>query len=111
MMRTAPELAPPLQASRPRQWEDVWPLRVIQRAAGPIQGGSSLESGFKPGALRSRSRNLTTRPVQPYFSNDVKTTAVNWLNGQGRDFYQAGLNKLVLRSDKCLNRFGDDVEK
>ncbi|GBL93448.1 hypothetical protein AVEN_59657-1 [Araneus ventricosus] len=29
----------------------------------------------------------------------------------GRDFCQAVLNKLVLRSDKCLNRFGDSVEK
>ncbi|GBO19590.1 hypothetical protein AVEN_134987-1 [Araneus ventricosus] len=25
--------------------------------------------------------------------SDVKTAAENWLNGQGRDFYQAGLNK------------------
>ncbi|GBL82385.1 hypothetical protein AVEN_132364-1 [Araneus ventricosus] len=42
---------------------------------------------------------------------DVKTAAENWLNGQGRDFYQSGLNKLALRSDKCLNRLGDYVEK
>ncbi|GBL94753.1 hypothetical protein AVEN_244738-1 [Araneus ventricosus] len=39
-----------------------------------------------------------------------KTAAENWLNGQGHDFYQAELNKLVLLSDKCLNRFGDFVE-
>ncbi|GBN70097.1 hypothetical protein AVEN_113572-1, partial [Araneus ventricosus] len=31
--------------------------------------------------------------------------------GQGRDFCQAGSYKLVLRSDKCLERFGDCVEK
>ncbi|GBM34148.1 hypothetical protein AVEN_243196-1 [Araneus ventricosus] len=33
----------------------------------------------------------------PRFSSDsdVKTAAENWLNGQGRDFYQAGLKKLV----------------
>ncbi|GBN87626.1 hypothetical protein AVEN_261437-1 [Araneus ventricosus] len=43
--------------------------------------------------------------------NDVKTVAENWLNGHGRDFYLALLNRLVLRSDKCLNRFGDYVEK
>ncbi|GBO26057.1 hypothetical protein AVEN_248149-1 [Araneus ventricosus] len=43
--------------------------------------------------------------------SDVKTTAENWLNVQGRDFCQAGLNKLVLRSDKCLNRFDDYVER
>ncbi|GBN22238.1 hypothetical protein AVEN_131378-1 [Araneus ventricosus] len=44
-------------------------------------------------------------------NSDVKTAAENWLNLQGRDFYQDGLNKLVLRSDKRLNRFGDYVEK
>ncbi|GBO07493.1 hypothetical protein AVEN_214242-1 [Araneus ventricosus] len=44
-------------------------------------------------------------------NSDVKTAVESWLSGHGRDFYQAGLNKLVLRSDKCLNRFGDYVEK
>ncbi|GBN89366.1 hypothetical protein AVEN_173839-1 [Araneus ventricosus] len=44
-------------------------------------------------------------------NSDMKTVVENWLNGQGRDFYQAGLNKLVLRLDKCLNRFGDYVKK
>ncbi|PRD19678.1 UNVERIFIED_CONTAM: Histone-lysine N-methyltransferase SETMAR [Trichonephila clavipes] len=41
----------------------------------------------------------------------VKTSAETWLNGQGPDFYQDGLSKLVLRNDKCLNRLGDYVEK
>ncbi|GBN86010.1 hypothetical protein AVEN_81512-1 [Araneus ventricosus] len=46
-----------------------------------------------------------------YSSNsDVKTVAENWLNRQERDFYQAGLKKLALRSDKCLDRFGDYVK-
>ncbi|GBM12971.1 hypothetical protein AVEN_227431-1 [Araneus ventricosus] len=44
-------------------------------------------------------------------NSDVKTAAENRLNGRRRDFCQAGLNKLVLRSDKCLNRFGDYVEE
>ncbi|GBM10615.1 hypothetical protein AVEN_21934-1 [Araneus ventricosus] len=39
--------------------------------------------------------------------NDVKTPD----ESSGHDFYQAGLNKLALRSDKCRNRFGDYVEK
>ncbi|GBM06845.1 hypothetical protein AVEN_173600-1 [Araneus ventricosus] len=43
--------------------------------------------------------------------SDVETAAEYWLNGKGRDFCQAGLNKLVLLSYKCLNRFGDHVEK
>ncbi|GBO41963.1 hypothetical protein AVEN_254389-1 [Araneus ventricosus] len=68
--------------------------------------------------------SLEPSPIQPIFGtpsgfqtliwnevlfkySDVKTAAENC----GRDFYQAGLNKLVLRSDKCLNRFGNYVEK
>ncbi|GBL75589.1 hypothetical protein AVEN_154919-1 [Araneus ventricosus] len=43
-------------------------------------------------------------------NSDVKTSAENWLTGQGNDFYQARLNKLVLISDKGLNRFSDYVE-
>ncbi|GBN56148.1 hypothetical protein AVEN_215299-1 [Araneus ventricosus] len=30
-------------------------------------------------------------------NSDVKTAPENWLNEQGRDFYQVGLNKFVLR--------------
>ncbi|GIY82218.1 uncharacterized protein CDAR_252421 [Caerostris darwini] len=43
------------------------------------------------------------------FSSDsaVKTPAESWLNGP--DFYQDGLNMLVLRSDKGLNRLGRKV--
>ncbi|GBM04664.1 hypothetical protein AVEN_75615-2-1, partial [Araneus ventricosus] len=57
---------------------------------------------------------LKVHSSSPRFSSnsrDMKTAAENWLNGQGRDFDQAGLNKLVLSSDKCLNIFGDYVEK
>ncbi|GBO40279.1 hypothetical protein AVEN_33380-1 [Araneus ventricosus] len=43
--------------------------------------------------------------------SDAKTAAENWRNGKGCDFYQAGLNKLVLRSDNCLNRFSHYLEK
>ncbi|GBO41320.1 hypothetical protein AVEN_257146-1 [Araneus ventricosus] len=65
MTRTTPELAPPLQASAPFQREDVWPLRMIWRAPGPIHGGSSVELGFEPAALRSGGRGLATRPPRP----------------------------------------------
>ncbi|GBN09599.1 hypothetical protein AVEN_40905-1 [Araneus ventricosus] len=47
-----------------------------------------------------------------FFSNSyVKTATENWLSGQIRDFYQARIKKLVLRSDKCRNRFSKYVEK
>ncbi|GBM60960.1 hypothetical protein AVEN_90164-1 [Araneus ventricosus] len=43
--------------------------------------------------------------------SDVKTAAENLLIGKGRNFYQAGLDKYVLHSDKHLNIFGDYVEQ
>ncbi|GBN01306.1 hypothetical protein AVEN_240022-1 [Araneus ventricosus] len=69
MTRTTPELAPPLQASAPRQREGVWPLRMIWRTTGPIHDGSSVESGFGPEALLPQSRDPTTRPPRPSFSH------------------------------------------
>ncbi|GBO45851.1 hypothetical protein AVEN_258517-1 [Araneus ventricosus] len=58
--------------------------------------------------LKSREHFSGTR----FSSNSNEETAVeNCLNGQGLHFYQAVLNKLFLRSDKGLNRFGDYVEK
>ncbi|GBN59480.1 hypothetical protein AVEN_96114-1 [Araneus ventricosus] len=48
---------------------------------------------------------------QGSLQSDGKADVDNWLNGQGRDFCEVGLNELVLRSDKCRNRFGDYVEQ
>ncbi|GBO34290.1 hypothetical protein AVEN_166295-1 [Araneus ventricosus] len=45
---------------------------MIWRAAGPIHGGSSVESGFGPGTLRPQSRGLTTRPPRPSNKTDDK---------------------------------------
>ncbi|GBO21657.1 hypothetical protein AVEN_213958-1 [Araneus ventricosus] len=74
---------------------------------------SSGESGANSDSLDSTPNLGSKHYAGTMFSSeaDVKTVVENWLNGQGRDFYQAGLNKLVLRSDKCPNRFGDYVEK
>ncbi|GBO26479.1 hypothetical protein AVEN_270029-1 [Araneus ventricosus] len=79
---TRPELASPspsfhvgrasVSIFAPHQREGVWPLPMIWRAAGPIHGGSSVESGFEPGTLRSQSRYLTTRP--PLSLREKETT-------------------------------------
>ncbi|GBM43002.1 hypothetical protein AVEN_88604-1 [Araneus ventricosus] len=66
MTRTTPELTPPLQTSTPHQREDVWPLRMIWRAAVPIHSGSSVESVFEPGTLRPQGRDTTTRKIQEF---------------------------------------------
>ncbi|GBM54148.1 hypothetical protein AVEN_202511-1 [Araneus ventricosus] len=42
---------------------------MIWRETGPIHGGSSVESGLEPGALRPQSRDLTTRAPRPYTDN------------------------------------------
>nr|GBM36998.1 hypothetical protein AVEN_224641-1 [Araneus ventricosus] len=59
MTRTIPELAPLLQTSEPHQREDVWPLRMIWRATGPIPDGPRVESGLEPIALLPKSKTLT----------------------------------------------------
>lgn len=43
--------------------------------------------------------------------DDVKTAVQQWLSNQAADFYEDGLQKLVLRYDKCLNIGGNYVEK
>lgn len=50
----------------------------------------------------SRNRFSSKSDVNP---------AKNFLNEQGCNFYKVGLNKFVLRSNKCLNRLGDYVKK
>ncbi|GBM10856.1 hypothetical protein AVEN_42116-1 [Araneus ventricosus] len=41
---------------------------MILRATGPIHGGSSVESGLGPGALRPQGPDLTIRPPRPFES-------------------------------------------
>ncbi|GBO20327.1 hypothetical protein AVEN_216369-1 [Araneus ventricosus] len=59
-------------------------------------------------ALNLGSKRLFVRKLSS--NSDVKTAAENWLNGQGRDFYEARLNTLVLLLNKCINKFGDYFE-
>ncbi|GBM68397.1 hypothetical protein AVEN_210468-1 [Araneus ventricosus] len=62
MMRKTPELDSPLPTSTLYLRYSVCSLHMIQRATGPINGGVLVESGFEPGDLRPRSRDLTTCP-------------------------------------------------
>ncbi|GBN14070.1 hypothetical protein AVEN_71826-1 [Araneus ventricosus] len=47
------------------------------------------------------------------FSSDdhVQTAFLRWLKDQGTIFYRQGIERVVQRSDKCLQRLGDTVEK
>ncbi|XP_055943484.1 histone-lysine N-methyltransferase SETMAR-like [Argiope bruennichi] len=47
------------------------------------------------------------------FSNEdqIQTAFLSWLQDQRAIFYSQGIERLVLSSDKCLQRLGDYVEK
>ncbi|GBM29778.1 hypothetical protein AVEN_238850-1 [Araneus ventricosus] len=57
------------------------PLRTIERATGPIDGGYSKESGFESGTFRHRSQDLTTRPP-----TEVKTLSLGHRGPPTADF-------------------------
>jgi hypothetical protein len=42
---------------------------------------------------------------------EVKETVTAWLNGLAAKFYDEGSVKLLSRLNKCLNLYGDYVEK
>lgn len=47
-----------------------------------------------------------------YFTNEeVQIVTQEWLSDVGRDFFNKGIEKLVSRYDKCLNKLGDFIEK
>ncbi|GFY07747.1 hypothetical protein TNCV_4133441 [Trichonephila clavipes] len=79
----------------------LWAKNVSASTMGR-QNVSKLCHSFQSGRQDVESRNTTDIAV--------KSFAETWLNRQRPDFYQDGLNKLVLRSDKCLIRLGDFVE-
>ncbi|GBM56046.1 hypothetical protein AVEN_34742-1 [Araneus ventricosus] len=71
---------------------------------------SSRKSRATQHIVQIRKPNLGSKHLSGtrFSSNiDVKTTAENCES----DVYHAGLNKLVLCSDKCPNRFGEYVDK
>ncbi|GBM22718.1 Aminomethyltransferase, mitochondrial [Araneus ventricosus] len=70
MASSTAEPAPPLQAPAPHQREDIRPLRMAWYG---IHGGSSVESGFEPGALRSKAETLPSGHSGPLaFHNTIR---------------------------------------
>lgn len=43
--------------------------------------------------------------------NELQTSVQTWLKAQAATFYEEGIEKLIPRYEKCLNRNGDYVEK
>jgi len=44
-------------------------------------------------------------------NDGVKENVLNWFRHQDKDFFAAGINKLIKRWDKCINVAEDYVEK
>ncbi|GBL79590.1 hypothetical protein AVEN_217346-1 [Araneus ventricosus] len=63
MTKTAPGLPPAFPGFRPAPAGGR--LATTYALACPLHGGSLVESGFEPGALQHRSRDLATRPPRP----------------------------------------------
>ena len=43
--------------------------------------------------------------------DEVQEDVTTWFKGQAADFYDSGIQKLVLRLNECLDNAGDYVEK
>jgi hypothetical protein len=43
--------------------------------------------------------------------DEVRQAIMSWLQALDIDFFYAGIDALVYRSDKCLGKYGDYVEK
>ncbi|GBM51503.1 hypothetical protein AVEN_71623-2, partial [Araneus ventricosus] len=56
---------------------------MIYRATVPIHGGSSVEPGLEPGALRPQSGDLATRPPRPPLFVLIERAAKNELSPPG----------------------------
>ncbi|GFV74452.1 histone-lysine N-methyltransferase SETMAR [Trichonephila clavipes] len=89
----------------------------MQRAGMLNEGVIFLHDNARPHIAQVKQELLYWFKLKKHFSGKrfssdsaVKKSAETWLNGQGLDFYQDGLSKLVLRSDKCLNSLGDYVK-
>ncbi|GBN62883.1 hypothetical protein AVEN_2543-1 [Araneus ventricosus] len=63
-----------------------------------MHGGSSVESGLEPGALRPQSRDLTTRPPRPVAALSQRQAPVEFFyRHSGRHLYVAnGFNKNLI---------------
>jgi histone-lysine N-methyltransferase SETMAR len=42
---------------------------------------------------------------------EVQQAVMSWLQALGTDFFYAGIDALVYRWNKCLDKYGDNVEK
>jgi hypothetical protein len=52
-----------------------------------------------------------TTLLNPSNSDEVQEEVMTWFKGQAADFFDSGIQKLVLRLNKCLGNAGDYVEK
>jgi hypothetical protein len=48
---------------------------------------------------------------QRFNSNELMEGVKTWLSSQAADFFDAGIQKLLPRYEKCLNSGGDYIEK
>jgi hypothetical protein len=52
-----------------------------------------------------------TTPLNFDDNDETQEEVMTWFKGQAADFYDSGIQKLVPRLNKCLDKAGDCVEK
>ncbi|GFU83562.1 hypothetical protein TNCV_4218221 [Trichonephila clavipes] len=90
-----------LEGGRPEDKLESHLIRNLIRKKG--YKTQHLKTTYCVEILRPQSGNKWRLLVIQLVCGAVKSSADIWINRQGSDFYQDGLNRLVLRSDKCLN--------
>ena len=82
----------------PLVWRLLQDLTVSEREVTVQSRSGSLRSG------NYRSRQFSS-------DSQVQTAVLSWLQDQRAIFYRQGIERLVERSDKCLQRYRDCVGK
>ncbi|GBN39718.1 hypothetical protein AVEN_262260-1 [Araneus ventricosus] len=78
MTRTTPDLTPPSPNTRNTSaGESMTHVMIFSVHEVHMLGGSSTESGFEPGTIRFRRRDLTTRPLRRFGEYESGTVVVS----------------------------------
>jgi len=93
------------------RWRSPRRKRCSSSKTSSEQRGGSPSTLLQPLLVVNVAR-LTTRCISCFPDNDAVERDVRaWFREQPKEFYAAGFQGLVKRWDKCLNLYGDSVEK
>lgn len=96
--------ATPHSSAKTQDWLARYNWEVVEHPAYSPDLAPSDFHLFGPLKQELSGRHFTT-------DDELKATVLQFFSQQDTDFYRGGIMALVKRWDKCLNKFGDYVEK